>query len=237
MILDKWDFRVADVVEVGKTFMNESNYNLTFSEKRMLDALYCVILDSDGDIIVDYNDNVLNGFAVLQRTDECHEEYLGYLNKFYVRPEKRLTKTSIRLMKEVTAWFDDKECVYSFANSMAMIGHDEAFIKLMEKFNYIETPYGGLIRGNDMTNLFRKPKVHIPAPALPSEDKIPAPTALEDTGADVVIGSGSGKSGDAGTFTGDSTKNQRVSGRSEVRKKKKGANVLGGTAAQTGINI
>lgn len=237
MIVDDWDYRITDLVEAGKTFMQESKYSLTFSEKNMLEALFCVYIDPDGALIVDYNEDVLTGFAVVQRTNECHKEYIGYLNKFYVMPDKRRTKASIRLMKIVTEWFDNKDCVYSFANAMAMIGHDEAFIKLMKKFDYKETPHGGLIRGNDMTNLFRKPKVYIPPAKLPDPEKIPAPTALEDTGADVVLGSGSKGTGDAGTFTGDSSKNQRVSGRSAVRSKKKTINVLGGGVGQSGLNI
>jgi len=146
-----WDYRIEDIISAGKVFLEESDYPLKYSENNSYRALFNTLHDPDGCILVDYTGDTLNGFAVLQRTDECHHEYIGYLNKFYVLPNRRLTKASIRLMKEVTEWFDKRQCVLSFANAMARVGHDAAFIKLLQKFQYQPTQQGTLIRMNNDT--------------------------------------------------------------------------------------
>lgn len=66
-----------------------------------------------------------------------------------------------------------------------------------------------------------------PAPVIPPAElpQVPAPTAVTDTGADISLGS-----------TAD-VKNQRVSGRSAVRKKSgNSVDVLGGLG-QSGLSI
>lgn len=67
----------------------------------------------------------------------------------------------------------------------------------------------------------KAPSINIPAAELPVP---PAPNAVTDTGQDIVVGSG-----------GD-VKNQRVSGRSTVRRPRGGVDILGGLG-QNGLNI
>ena len=68
----------------------------------------------------------------------------------------------------------------------------------------------------------KAPSINIPTAELPTP---PAPNAVTDTGADIALGS----SGDV--------KNQRVSGRSTVRKKAgNSVDILGGLG-QSGLNI
>lgn len=67
----------------------------------------------------------------------------------------------------------------------------------------------------------KKDKIKIPLPALPTKASTPAPNAIMDTGQDVVLGS-------------NDVKNERVSARSIVRRKK--PNLLG-TAPKSGLNI
>lgn len=67
----------------------------------------------------------------------------------------------------------------------------------------------------------KTPTINIPEAELPVP---PAPNAVTDTGASVSIGSG-----------GD-VKNQRVSGRSTIRRKTNSVDILGGLG-QNGLNI
>lgn len=146
MIVENWDHRISDIAKAISTFIEESEYPIKYSQYNTLTTLQNTVTDIDSDILVDYTDNVLNGFAVVQRTDEYHEEYFGYLNKFYILADKRTTRAPFRLIGEVTKWFDDQNCVQSFATATAGIGKDNAFIKLMSRFGYTATPTGMLIR-------------------------------------------------------------------------------------------
>ena len=146
MIVDAWDSRITDIANAGKLFIEESEYPLTYSHVNTLDALWNAFNDPDTALLVDYSENIFNGFAVVQRTDECHKEYLGYINKLYVIPDRRHTSAGKRLVELATEWFDNRACILSFANSMAMIGRDAGFIRLMKGFNYKETSSGTLIR-------------------------------------------------------------------------------------------
>lgn len=145
-IVDAWDYRITDIAKAGKVFIEESAYNLTYSEQNTLNALYAAFLDTDAALLVDYTDDVINGFAHVQRMNEGHVEYLGYLNKFYVLPDRRHTRAGVRLVELACEWFDNKDCEMSFANAMARIGRDAAFIRLMKLFGYEETNGGTLIR-------------------------------------------------------------------------------------------
>lgn len=146
MIVDTWDHRISDIAKAISTFVKESVYPIQYNEENTLNTLYIIHNDIDTDIIVDYTDNILNGFCIVQRTDEYHTEYFGYMNKFFVLPSKRTTRVPFRLLGEAVKWFDTKGCVVSFATATAGIGKDAAFIKLLSRFDYETTPTGILIR-------------------------------------------------------------------------------------------
>lgn len=87
----------------------------------------------------------------------------------------------------------------------------------MGKFKAVTKLVSGILG----TGETKAPTINIPAAELPTP---PAPNAITDTGADVVLGAG-----------GD-VKNQRVSGRSASRKKSSGNDILGGLG-QSGLSI
>lgn len=146
MIVENWDHRISDIAKAISTFIEESDYPIQYSQHNTLMTLQNIVTDIDSDIVVDYTNDVLNGFAIVQRTDEYHEEYFGYLNKFYILPEKRITRAPFRLLGECIKWFDKQDCVVSFATATAGIGKDDAFIKLMSRFGYAPTSTGMLTR-------------------------------------------------------------------------------------------
>jgi len=146
MIVDTWDYRISDVAKAISTFVSESMYPIVYSEYNTLSTLHSMFNDIDTDILVDYSDDVFNGFAIVQRTDEFHDEYFGYLSKFYILPDRRNARAAFRLANEVVQWFDHKECVVSFATATAGIGRDDAFVKLLSRFGYAVNPTGILIR-------------------------------------------------------------------------------------------
>ena len=83
------------------------------------------------------------------------------------------------------------------------------------------------LAGSLFKGLTKKEKVNIPLPALPPKAATPAPNAIMDTGQDVALGS-------TGFGTTPGIKNERVSSRAIVRKKK--PTILGNTP-KSGLNI
>jgi GNAT superfamily N-acetyltransferase len=146
MIVDAWDHRISDVAKACSIFVKESMYPIEYNEYNTLNTLHSMFNDLDTDILVDYSDDVLNGFAIVQRTDEFHTEYFGYLGKFYILPDRRGARAAFRLAGEVVNWFDQKGCVVSFATATAGIGKDDAFIKLLSRFGYTANETGILTR-------------------------------------------------------------------------------------------
>lgn len=152
MIVSNWDYTIADIAKACKLFIEESGYNLKYNSDNTTRTLWSMYTDPDTDMFVYYVDDSIAGFAIVQKTDEFHTEHFGYINKFYILPEYRRTKAAVKLMEEVTQWFD-KYCVVSFATATANIGKDTVFKKLMHKYGYIQNETGILIRNKHEQNL------------------------------------------------------------------------------------
>lgn len=147
MIVDKWDNTILDVVNLAESFLNESNYPITFNTDNTVNYLYGIYLNPESDLIVVYtSDNKLAGAAIVQKVNEFHTEYFGYLSKFYIHPNYRKTKMPFRLMIECVNWFDKHDCIVSFSTATAGIGKDESFIKLANRYGFIQSNTGILTR-------------------------------------------------------------------------------------------
>lgn len=138
MLIDKWDYRIADVSTAARRFIEESKYPITFDEDNNAKYLWGLFNDPESAIIVNYKDNVFAGAAILTRDTESHKEFFGYIVKFYVMPEARGTGVARELMQEVVQWFDNTDCVVSFAQATANIGQDRRFANLLKKVGYVE---------------------------------------------------------------------------------------------------
>lgn len=146
MIVTTWDHRITDVCNLAEIFSLESHYNTIYNESNTLNTLYNIIQSGDADLIVDYTDSILNGAAIVSRSNDFHSEYFGYMNKFYILPDRRLTKAPVRLMREVVKWFDENNCDYAFSSATAGINRDKAFIKLCNRYGFVQDDSGILVR-------------------------------------------------------------------------------------------
>ena len=132
-------YETAEVSILTEQLINESSHPVTYNEENTLNTLSNYIENGDSDVLVVYNakGRVL-GFALVARTNEGHNEYFGYLVKFYIAPESRKSRAAVHLMRAVQEWFRHHKCVACFATATAGIGRDDAFVKLMKKFKYEE---------------------------------------------------------------------------------------------------
>jgi GNAT superfamily N-acetyltransferase len=145
MIVDKWDYRIIDLLSGLKSFIEESNYPITYNEANSLDWLFRIQQDPDSALIVNYREDKFSGFAIVTRETEAHTEFFGYLVKFYVMPSARGTGVSRAIVREMVDWFDTHDCVVSFATATAGIEQDKLFVNLLQKFQYVNLG-GNLIR-------------------------------------------------------------------------------------------
>lgn len=137
MIVTEWGISIADVLSGIETFINETSYPITYNYSNAREYIWRIYNDSYSDIIVSYDkDNIFTGFAIVHTDNETHTEYFGYVAKFYVMPSARGTGAGRQLLKEVVDWFDQRNCVVSFATATAGIGQDQSFINLFQKYQY-----------------------------------------------------------------------------------------------------
>lgn len=146
MLVDNWDYRISDIARACSIFISESMYPIEYSSENTLSTLWAMYNDPDTELLVDYTGDKFNGFAIVQRTNEFHKQFFGYLGKFYILPERRLSRGAYRLIGEATRWFDQQECVVSFATATAGIGRDDSFVKLLTRFGYAINETGILTR-------------------------------------------------------------------------------------------
>lgn len=131
----KWDYHVSSFLEALEVYINEIPYPITYSEKEATAYTWQLLNHPDSAIIVHLEDDKVVGGAVVMRNKEFYNEYFGYMTKFYVLPEWRGTHVARKVMKEVTDWFDENQCVVSFCTPSG-VAHDKVFSNLVTKFGY-----------------------------------------------------------------------------------------------------
>lgn len=146
MKVEHWTITISDIAHGIHTFIEETDYPIKYNAENTSRTLWSMYNDPDTALLCDYSEDVFNGFSIIQKTNEFHNEYFGYLSKFYIMPSRRKSRAVFRLMQEAVDWFDENNCVQSFATATAGVGKDESFIKLLRKFGYVQTTTGMLIR-------------------------------------------------------------------------------------------
>lgn len=136
MLVKEWNGIVTQIANLARVFIEESSYNLTYSEENTTRTLYQFINHPNVAILAVLRENEVAGFSILSRDNEFHNEYFGYLIKFYVSPKHRGKGVGRELMQETVDWFDSTDCINSFATASANIGQDQLFRNLLKKFGY-----------------------------------------------------------------------------------------------------
>jgi len=132
----KWEYRVSELLELVKRFNDETSYPITYSCSSATDYVWRLVNDPLTAIFLHYEGRALAGCIIVHADKEFSNEYFGYISKMYVLPEYRGTKTARSLLKEACDWFDERECVLSFATATAGVGKDRLYINLLGKFGF-----------------------------------------------------------------------------------------------------
>jgi GNAT superfamily N-acetyltransferase len=137
-VLEEWQREIIyGIMDLAAEFIRESEYGVSFNPQKVYDRLHQAFFDPDGDIIVaiDTDGNVVGG-AVVYAYADWQDEKFGYLEKFYLHPRTRGSGIGRMIAKKCAVWFDDHDCLYSFATSTANIGSTGHFCNMMAKFGY-----------------------------------------------------------------------------------------------------
>lgn len=137
---------VKGLLDLTQSFLKESRYNYTYNEANTIDHLAALIGHPDSAVFYQMHEDKVAALSMVMRGNEFHDEYFGYMLKFYVAPFARGTETGRKLLAETVNWFDTHGCLYSFATPTANVGADQAFVNLLGKQHY--SPSGQLLIRN-----------------------------------------------------------------------------------------
>ena len=137
-VIDDDNWYLSDVLISIEEFINESNLPITYSKYNSIKYLANLLGDMGTKILVVSTALGPAGFAIIGYDNEFHEERFGYVSKFYIRKQHRGTEAGRLLTESMCKWFDENECVTSFATATAGIQEDQLFINLLRKYNFLQ---------------------------------------------------------------------------------------------------
>lgn len=137
-VAQEWSSKLVDDIRIlAKEFARESGYLVNYDADKIYERVHTSFFDPDAGIItVETDDGDIMGAAFVYAIADWHVEKFGYLEKFFVRAEYRREGVGRVLAKKCSEWFDERECLFSFATSTANIGATRQFQNLMAKYGY-----------------------------------------------------------------------------------------------------
>lgn len=131
---------IAELCLITREFIEESYWGFTYDEEVVFNQLLNYIIDDNSDVYITRIDGVIAGGAILIAAQDLCTEKLGYIHKFYIRPQYRKTLAARFLSQKCAEWFDEKNCFVSFSTDTGNI-YDTPLIcvfqNLMGKCGYV----------------------------------------------------------------------------------------------------
>lgn len=134
----QWDYHVSSFLQAVEKYISEVPYPYTYSEPLAIQQTWQLLNHPDSAIIVHLEDDKVVGGCTVTRNREFWEEYSGTISQFYVLPEWRGTHVSRKVIQEAVDWFDENNCVISFAGSHAGNHRDKLFTNLLLKYGFTQ---------------------------------------------------------------------------------------------------
>lgn len=136
-VMDKWNRDdIEKIIGIALEFIIETNYPVTFNPDIIYGRLHAAFFDPDSDIVIARLADDIVGAAVVHAMADWQEEKFGYVEKFFVAPRGRRIGVGRAMTAEISKWFDQHDCLFSFATSTAGIGETRLFSNMMAKFGY-----------------------------------------------------------------------------------------------------
>jgi N-acetylglutamate synthase-like GNAT family acetyltransferase len=138
----------VDIINLLESFHKEGHQNiLTIDYDLAISSIHNQITDDDTAFRLCVEGDKIVGLYAGYRAREWSEEYLGYLNWFYVSPTHRKGRAALLLAKDLAEVVEEADIKIMYATSTAGMGkvNEEAFKKLFIKVGFIDQ-YGCLTR-------------------------------------------------------------------------------------------
>jgi len=121
-----------------QTFIRESHWGYTYSEKASLEILDEYMGDALGAVYVAVEHGEYLGFWTAFVCYEFVEQPCCYVGKFYVMPDGRGLGVGRLLMQKLVACADDYKCLHTFLTGTAKVHQDKLFVNLCKKYDFEE---------------------------------------------------------------------------------------------------
>ncbi len=124
---------IPALLEGARFYVEEAGYDLDFSPELSQASLRRALDSDDMALLVAVEEDNLAGAVILSFGREYTVQRFGHITQFYVFPEQRNTDAARRLIEHACRWFDENDCWYNFAASMANInaGRTKAYEDLL----------------------------------------------------------------------------------------------------------
>lgn len=127
---------IPKLIEIAKDFLDESQWDWTFSETNALESLTMGIMHPDCSVFHVEDDGEIVGFGAVSFENNFYVERQGDVIEFYISPKARGTQAARILLKAMCEWFDKSDCKNVFVKATGNIGQDNAFVNLFGKFGF-----------------------------------------------------------------------------------------------------
>lgn len=141
-LVEKCDIiNLSELCLLTREFISESKWGFTYDHDVVFKQLSGFILDEEQSAIfaVRIDDVIAGGAIVIAAQDLCYEK-LGYIHKFYIRPQYRKTLAARSLSLACVEWLDQKDCFISFVTDTGNVHENPlicVFKNLMGKCGYL----------------------------------------------------------------------------------------------------
>lgn len=111
---------IDNLVELGAQFINETSYGWTPSAENTRKTLESFIpLSENSDMLAVLTNDASNCVAILEKESLFQVERIGYITKYYLKPDVRGTRLSLELWYACEDYFQD--CAEIFAADTSLI--------------------------------------------------------------------------------------------------------------------
>lgn len=126
------------LVSLARNFTRESGLPFTFNEVRARETIWSHIHYPEVDFIVETDEDVLTGCAVVTYDADYYNETCAYVEKLFVHKEFRGRGTSDNIIRGILGFAEKRDARVVFASATAGMGEriEKLYVRLFERHGF-----------------------------------------------------------------------------------------------------